>query len=135
MADHSPEEPSFTDRELEVMSVLWRAGSGTVAEVRAALGRPVGYTTVLKVLQVLETKGHVSHEAEGRAYRYFPTVAREEAGESALGRVVDRIFGGSTSLALMHLVESRKPSEHELDRMKQILEELEAERDSSGGER
>ena len=68
------EPRGFTDRELDIMSVLWREGSGTVTEVREALGEEVGYTTVLKMLQILEEKGAVSHEQEGRAYRYFPLV-------------------------------------------------------------
>jgi predicted transcriptional regulator len=106
------------------MSVLWRLGSGTVAEVREHLGDEPGYTTVLKMLQVLEAKGHVRHEEEGRAYRYFPTVAVEEAGRSALGRVVDKIFHGSAELTLARLVEERAISSDELARMRRILEEL-----------
>ena len=56
----------FTERELDVMSVLWREGSGTVAEVREGLSVSLGYTSVLKMLQILEEKGMVRHEAEGR---------------------------------------------------------------------
>ena len=60
----------FPPRELEVMSILWRLGPATVAEVREALDEPLAYTSVLSALQTLEEKGFVSHEAEGRAYRY-----------------------------------------------------------------
>jgi BlaI family transcriptional regulator, penicillinase repressor len=123
----------FTDRELDLMSVLWRLGSGTVAEVREHLEDEPGYTSVLKILQVLEAKGHVRHEAEGRAYRYFPTVAPEEAGRSALGRVVEKIFHGSAELTLARLVEERPISRAELERMRRILEEL--EREQGGGEK
>ena len=122
----------FTERELDLMSVLWRLGSGTVAEVREHLEDEPGYTSVLKILQVLEAKGHVRHEAEGRAYRYFPTVAPEDAGRSALGRVVDKIFHGSAELTLARLVEERSISKGELERMRRILEEL--EREKGGGE-
>ena len=59
--------PDFTERELDVMSVLWQLGSGTVAEVRAALEDEFAYTTVLTVLRTLEAKGHVRHEGEGKA--------------------------------------------------------------------
>ncbi|MEX2530685.1 MAG: BlaI/MecI/CopY family transcriptional regulator [Gemmatimonadota bacterium] len=127
---------TFTERELDVMSALWRAGSGTVTEVREALGDDAGYTTVLKILQILEEKGHVRHETEGRAYRYFPTVAPEEAGRSALGRIVNKIFHGSTELALARLVEERRISPEEIARMRQILDDLEEdeqERDPSPG--
>ena len=119
-----PDDVLFTERELDVMSVLWKLGSGTVSEIRERLRDNPGYTSVLKILQVLEAKGHVRHEAEGRAYRYFPTVASEAAGRSALGRIVDKIFHGSSELALARLVEERPVSGEELDRMRRILDEL-----------
>jgi predicted transcriptional regulator len=114
----------FTDRELDLMSVLWMLGSGTVNEVREHLADEPGYTSVLKILQVLEEKGHVRHEQEGRAYRYFPTVAPEDAGRTALGRIVDKIFHGSAEMTLARLVEERPLSKAELDRMRKILDEL-----------
>jgi BlaI family transcriptional regulator, penicillinase repressor len=119
-----PDDVQFTDRELDLMSVLWRLGSGTVNEVREQLQDEPGYTSVLKMLQVLEEKGHVRHELEGRAYRYFPTVGPEAAGRSALGKIVDKIFHGSAELALARLVEERPISEDELNRMRRILDEL-----------
>ena len=70
----------FTPRELDVMSILWREGSATVAEVREALGEGLAYTSVLSALQTLEEKGFVGHEPEGRAYRYHPLVEPERAG-------------------------------------------------------
>jgi predicted transcriptional regulator len=122
---------SFTERELDIMSVLWKKGSGSVAEVRESLGDDVGYTTVLKLLQILEEKGAVRHEAEGRAYRYFPLVAPEVAGESALSRILDKIFGGSAELLLTQLVADRKVAPEELSRMRRLLEEMEEEGDGS----
>ena len=62
----------FPPRELEVMSILWRLGSATVAEVREALDEELAYTSVLSALQTLEEKGYVRHEPHGRAYRYLP---------------------------------------------------------------
>jgi len=119
-------DPTFTERELDVMSVLWRRGSGTVAEVREALGAPVGYTTILKILQILEEKGAVTHTREGRAYRYAPRVDSDAAGGSALSRILDRIFEGSAELLLARLVEARPIPPDELARMREMLEELEA---------
>lgn len=116
------------------MSVLWRLGSGTVAEVREHLVGDPGYTSVLKMLQILEEKGHVRHVREGRAYRYFPTVAPEDAGRTALGRVVDKIFHGSAELTLARLVEDRPLTRGELDRMRRILDELAAEDVGQGEE-
>ncbi len=121
------EEPVFTGRELDIMSVLWRHGSGTVAEVRRTLGDTVAYTTVLKILQILEEKGAVRHEAEGRAYRYFPLVEPGEAGGTALSRILEKIFGGSAELLLTQLVSDRNLSPGELARMRGLLEEMEEE--------
>jgi predicted transcriptional regulator len=118
------ENPTFTERELDIMSVLWRRGSGSVAEVREVLGEPVAYTTILKILQILEEKGAVRHEAEGRAYRYFPQVQLEEAGESALSRILEKIFGGSAELLLSQLVSDRTIPPKELARMRKLLEEM-----------
>ncbi len=123
-----PDDVQFTDRELDLMSVLWRFGSGTVNEVRDYLRDEPGYTSVLKMLQILEEKGHVRHEAEGRAYRYIPTVGPEAAGRSALGKIVDKIFHGSAEMALARLVEERPISDEELERMRRILDELPRER-------
>ena len=114
---------AFTDRELDVMSILWRAGSGTVNEVRDALGETLAYTSVLSVLQTLEAKGFVRHEAEGRAYRYHPLIAPEEAGGSALARIRDMIFHGSAEMILAQLVSDRGLSKAELERMKRLLQE------------
>ena len=88
------DEIYFPPRELAVMSVLWRLGSATVTEVRSALEEDLAYTSVLSALQTLEEKGYVRHEAEGRAYRYFSTVAADRAGKSALARIRDAIFQG-----------------------------------------
>ena len=117
------DEAAFTERELDVMSHLWARGSGTVAEVRASLPDAPSYTGVLKLLQILEEKGMIRHEQEGRAYRYFPVVAQEEAGGPALRRVVDRIFQGSAELALARLVSEGGLSRDELERMRRLLDE------------
>lgn len=117
------ENAAFTERELDIMSVLWREGSGTVAEVREALADTLGYTSVLKMLQILEEKGLVRHESEGRAYRYYPLVEPDEAGGQALRRIVDKIFQGSAELALARLVSERPLKPGEIERLKAILDE------------
>jgi predicted transcriptional regulator len=113
---------NLTERDLDVLNILWRLGSGTVAEVRAELPSRVGYTGVLKLLQLLEEKGMVRHEQEGRAYRYFPTVGPEEAGGPALRRLVDRVFQGSVELALARLISGRRLKPAEVERMKRLLD-------------
>lgn len=122
------EGTTFTDRELDVMSVLWRKGSGTVAEVKEGLDGEPGYTTVLKILQILEEKGMVRHEQEGRAYRYHPVVESAEAGVHALDRIVDKIFQGSAERALARLVERRRLKPDEVARMKALLDEASGRR-------
>jgi predicted transcriptional regulator len=116
-------EISFTDRELDVMAVLWRKGSGTVAEVRDALDDSFAYTTVLTVLRTLEEKGFVTHLAEGKAHRYLPAVTPALAGKSALSRVLDKIFSGSPELLLTQLVSDRELSETEIRRLRKLLDE------------
>ncbi len=121
---------SFTERELDIMSVLWEHGSGTVAEVRDALPMPLGYTSVLKMLQILAEKRLVRHEQEGRAYRYYPLVEQGAAGGHALGRIVDKIFQGSAELALARLVKERPLSTEEVGRLKTLLDRAAADADS-----
>ena len=111
----------FPPRELAVMSVLWRLGSASVAEVRAALEEDLAYTSVLSALQTLEEKGYVRHEAEGRAYRYFPTVEADRAGQSALARIQESIFQGSVERMFAHLVADRTLGREELERMRRLL--------------
>ncbi len=120
-------EPTFTGRELDIMSILWRHESGSVTEVREALGDTVAYTTVLKILQILEEKGAVRHEAEGRAYRYFPLVESGEAGGTALGKILEKIFGGSAELLLAQLVSDQEIPAEELARMRRLLQDMEGE--------
>lgn len=117
------DEIYFPPRELAVMSVLWRRGSATVSEVRDELEDELAYTSVLSALQTLEEKGYVRHEAEGRAYRYFPAIAAEHAGTSALARIRDAIFHGSAELMFAQLVSDRKLGREELERMRRMLAE------------
>jgi BlaI family penicillinase repressor len=113
----------FTDRELDVMGVLWTLGSGTVTEVREKLDDELAYNTVLTVLRTLEAKGHVRHEGEGKAHRYFATVKREEAGTSALARLLDKVFEGSAETLLTHLMSDKRVTRKRLAKMRALLDE------------
>ncbi len=114
-------EIRFTKRELDIMGVLWRHGPSTVAEVREALEDDLAYNTVLTMLKVMEGKAYVSRSPEGRAHRYAPEVEREVAGESALGRMTARLFGGSPEELLLRLVDSGVDPD-ELRRMRDLLD-------------
>jgi predicted transcriptional regulator len=122
-------EIAFTDRELDLMKVLWERGPSTVAEVRDALEDDLAYTTVLTLLRVLEEKGRVGHTEEGRAHRYHPLVERHAAGSSALRRLTRKLFRGSPELLLTQLVEDRGLTGDELRRMRQLLDERLKEED------
>lgn len=114
---------SFTDRELDVMAVLWKRGSGTVTEVREGLADDLAYTTVLTILRTLEEKGFVTHLAEGKAHRYLPAVSPDLAGKSALARVIDKIFDGSSEMLLTQLVSDRNLDTKELRRLRKLLDD------------
>lgn len=113
---------AFTERELDVMDVLWERAS-TVAEVQEQLADELAYTTVLTMLRTLEEKGYVMHEEEGRAYRYYPRVERGEAGASAVRRLMRKLFRGSPELLLTHLVSQRGLTKEQLEAMRGLLDE------------
>jgi predicted transcriptional regulator len=106
------------------MEVLWRLGPSTVAEVRNELADKLAYTTVLTILRNLESKGYVDHDAEGRAHRYAPIVARDAARNSALKDLAAKFFGGSTELLMTHLVSDRKLDDAEVKRIRRLLDDL-----------
>jgi BlaI family penicillinase repressor len=116
-------EVVFTDRELDIMDVLWERGPSTVADVRDQVEDELAYTTVLTILRTLEEKGHIGHEEEGRAYRYHSLVERGEARVSAVGHITDKLFAGRTELLLTHLVSDQDVSEDALARIRALLDE------------
>jgi predicted transcriptional regulator len=113
---------TFTDRELDVMAVLWDRGSATVTEMRERLPDDLAYTTVLTILRTLEEKGHVGHRGEGKAHRYFPLVERRVAGRSALTRLIETVFNGSPELLLTQLVSDRELTEEQLKRIRRLMD-------------
>lgn len=112
----------LTQRELDIMSVLWDRGEATVTEVRDRIDPDLAYTSISSMIRTLEIKGYVSHRrGEGKTHVYFPAIEREAAGESALARVLDKIYGGSPIKLLAHLVEQHRLSDKELARMRDLL--------------
>jgi predicted transcriptional regulator len=111
----------LTDRETDIMQVLWERGPSIVAEVRANLEDRLAYTTVLTILRTLEGKGYVGHEEEGRAHRYFATVKRHAAQGSALRHLTSKLFKGSAELLFTHLVASEKLNPEQIKRMRKLL--------------
>lgn len=114
---------SLTNREADVMRVLWDHGPSVVAEVRERLADELAYTTVLTILRTLETKGYVAHEEEGRVHRYFAAVKEQAAQRSALRHLTHKLFNGSAELLFTHLVSDQKLSPEQIRRMRKLLAE------------
>ena len=116
-------EISLTNREADVMRVLWEHGPSVVTEVRDRLADPLAYTTVLTILRILESKGYVRHEEEKRVHRYFAAVKQQVAQTSALQHLTRKLFNGSTELLFTHLVSDQKLSAEQLRRMRKLLKD------------
>jgi predicted transcriptional regulator len=112
---------SLTDREADVMRILWDFGPAVVSEVREQLEDSLAYTTVLTVLRTLEIKGYVSHKAEGRVHRYFPAVQQQAAQRSALRHLTGKLFAGSAELLFTHLVSDHRLTPEQISRMRKLL--------------
>jgi predicted transcriptional regulator len=113
----------LTDREAELMEILWQRGPSTVAETREGFDDDLAYTTVLTMLRTLEAKGYVRHSAEGKAHRYEAVVARDVAQRSALRSLSRKLFKGSTELLLTHLVADEKLTDAEIKRLRSLLDQ------------
>src|SRR5258708_15968095 len=121
----------FTDREIDVMEVLWERGPSLVVEVRAALKDDLAYTTVLTILRTLEGKRYVGHEQEGRGHRYFAAVKQQPAQRSALPHLTSKLFKGSAELLFTHLVSDRNLSARQIRNMRALLQDKPQKGDNS----
>ncbi|MES2521286.1 MAG: BlaI/MecI/CopY family transcriptional regulator [Gemmatimonadota bacterium] len=113
---------TLTRRELDIMSVLWRRGTATVAEVRDDLADDLAYPTVQSMLRVLEGKGYVGHTVEGRAFLFHALVEQGEAADSALARLVSKVYHGSRELLVNRLLADEDIPPDELRRIKAMLQ-------------
>ncbi len=117
-------EPILARQELMLMKVVWSRGHATVREVYEALreARPLAYTTVMTMMRILEGKGHLRKEPEGRAFRYWPT--REESAETAalVHDFVERVFDGAAANLMAHLVSSKRLSKAQRDELRRLID-------------
>ena len=116
---------TLTEGEQRLMEVLWRRGSGTVAEVLEALperDRPA-FNTVQTMLRIMEKKGYLRHEERGRAFIYHAKVERDDAARAAVQSVLKRFFNNSAGLLAVRLLENEDLSEHELSQMRRLIDE------------
>jgi BlaI family penicillinase repressor len=102
-----PKSDNLTPLELEIMNVLWDAGSANVQAVQQQLERDSAYTTVQTMLNILEKKGKVTRELKDRAYVYRPAVSRKKVVSQMVGDMIDRVFGGSAESLVMGLLETK----------------------------
>jgi predicted transcriptional regulator len=125
MSQDTPQKP--TASELEILRVLWARGPSTVREVYEALSeqKSLGYTTVLKLLQIMTAKGTVRRNEEQRAHVYEACQPAEETKRQLVGDVLHRVFEGSASELMIHALEGRRTSKKELDELRRLLDEYE----------
>jgi BlaI family transcriptional regulator, penicillinase repressor len=113
---------NLTQRELDIMSVLWRRKSATVGEIRDDLTDDLAYPTVQTMLRVLEGKGYVDHVQDGRAFRFRPLVKQDDLADSMLKRLVSKVYHGSRELLATRLLADEDISADELRRIKKLLQ-------------
>lgn len=118
-----------TDQELEILKVLWDQGPSSVRSVwkQLSAGREIGYTSVLKIMQIMRDKELLVCDASQRPQVYRPRQNQKTILKHLAGDLLDRVFGGSASLLLLHAIESKKASADELTELRQLLDRLESE--------
>jgi predicted transcriptional regulator len=127
MVDKSTPRP--TDAELAILGVLWEKGACTVREVHDALSQTqdTGYTTILKLLQIMTDKGLVVRDESNRAHVYSPRYSEQRTQRQILGDLIDRAFGGSPAKLVMQALSATKASAGELSAIRQLLDQMEGE--------
>jgi len=122
-----PNPPRPTPAELEILRVLWQRGPSTVREVNATLSesRPTGYTTVLKMLQIMTDKDLVRRDESQRAHVYFARLAEAQTQRQLVRDLLERAFDGSAMKLVMHALADRKASAAEIARIRQVLDDME----------
>ncbi|MGH9853561.1 MAG: BlaI/MecI/CopY family transcriptional regulator, partial [Blastocatellia bacterium] len=100
-----PRTPSktFTDKEMEIMRVIWERGEATAKEIQEALPGERHYNSVLTIIRVLERKGHLMHRTEGKAHVYRAKSTQEKSRSKVLGHLIKQVFGGSAASLVLHL--------------------------------
>lgn len=121
--------PRPTDAELAILRVLWERGSSTVREVHDALSRSqdTGYTTVLKLLQIMTEKGLVVRDESQRAHVYSSRLGEQRTQRQLIGDLMDRAFGGSPTKLVLQALSTTKASAEELRAIRRMLDELEGD--------
>ena len=119
------ELPRPTDAELAILRILWDRGPSTVREVHDALPpeKPAGYTTVLKLLQIMTEKGLVTRDESTRSHVYTPRLSQDATQQQLVADLVQRAFGGSSAQLVMQALASSPASPDELREIRRLLDE------------
>jgi BlaI family transcriptional regulator, penicillinase repressor len=125
---HEPQKP--TASELEILRVLWVRGPSTVRDVYDSLRekKALGYTTVLKLLQIMTAKGTVRRNETQRAHVYEACLPADQTKRQLAGDMLQRVFEGSASQLMMHALAGRRASPEEIDELRRLLDEYERSR-------
>jgi BlaI family penicillinase repressor len=117
----------LTDAELEIMHVVWELDTATVREVHERLNqrRALAYTTVMTMMNILEEKGHLTRNKQGRAYRYEPVRPKSQVISGMVDDFVGKVFEGSARPLVLGLVKDRKLSEKDLEEIARLIKEVE----------
>jgi predicted transcriptional regulator len=111
----------LTDREAQIMDVLWRLGTALADDVRSALPGDPHDSTVRTLLRILETKGYVAHDVRGKSFVYRPAVERAQAQSSALRNFLGRLFAGSAEDLVLRLIEDEVLSPAQLEQIRKSV--------------
>jgi len=123
MKDRTHHLPKPTEVELELLRVLWSKGSASVRELHEVVNeqRPLGYTSVLKTLQIMTEKGLVERTEAGKAHIYHAAASQEETQNQLLRDLSERLFSGSAAQLAMHALSMQPASEEELEEIRKII--------------
>ncbi|ADO69009.1 BlaI/MecI/CopY family transcriptional regulator [Stigmatella aurantiaca] len=119
--------PRPTDAELAILRVLWKRGPSTVREVHEAFQDGTGYTTLLKLMQIMTEKGLVVRDESQRAHVYSARVPQQKTQRQLVADLMDRAFGGSPAQLALQALSSKKTSPEELAELRRLLDSLEKE--------
>ena len=121
--------PKPTESELSILRVLWRLGPSTVRDVWEQLNpsQKTGYTTVLKLMQIMLEKGLLKRDVSERSHVYEPRFSEEHTQRQVLGHLIDRVFSGSAPKLVMQALAAKKASPQELAEIRRLLDEMEKE--------
>ncbi len=115
-----------TESEMEILQVLWDKGQSSVREVFETLDKKdVGYTTILKLMQIMLDKGMVIRDTSSKTHLYQAKLVKEEIQEKMLDKMIDSVYNGSTSRLVMQALGNERTSQEELDEIKAFLKTLE----------